>query len=154
MTKTHKRIPRGPGRPRKPGAPTAAQRMQASRARKRKPGLRLVQTWVSDAPVTYSDHMRLDARSLALHAAVARKLLESPSIIDQARSTLERWKEQHGPDLPSYFEEWDRLLKRRPEEVAGLIVSMTEDATRLRQSSPFVNFLTPRERSKIFEAFA
>ena len=154
MTTAHQKGRKGPGRPRKAGAPTAAQRMQASRARKRKAGLRLVQTWVSDAPVTYSDHMRLDARSLALHAAVARKLLENPSLIDQARSTLERWKELHGPNLPSYFDEWERMLQRRPEEVAGMIVSMTEDATRLRQSSPFVNVLTPSERSKIFEAFA
>ena len=154
MTTTHQKRRKGPGRPRKAGAPTAAQRMQASRARKRKAGLRLVQTWVSDVPATYSDHMRLDARSLALHAAVARKLLANPSLIDQARSTLDRWKGLHGPNLPSYFDEWERVLQRRPEEVAGMIVSMTEDATRLRQSSPFVNVLTPSERSKIFEAFA
>ena len=77
-----------------------------------------------------------------------------PSLIDQARSTLDRWKGLHGPNLPSYFDEWERVLQRRPEEVAGMIVSMTEDATRLRQSSPFVNVLTPSERSKIFEAFA
>jgi len=128
--------------------------MQASRARKRLAGLRLVQAWVSDSPVTYSDHMRLDARSLALHAAIARKLIANPSLIDQARLTLQRWKELHGPELPSYFGDWERVLQRRPEEVAGLLVSMTEDATRLRQSSPFVNVLTPDERSKILEAFA
>jgi hypothetical protein len=128
--------------------------MQASRARKRLAGLRLVQAWVSDSPVTYSDHMRLDARSLALHAAIARKLIANPSLIDQARLTLQRWKGLHGPELPSYFGDWERVLQRRPEEVAGLLVSMTEDATRLRQSSPFVNVLTPDERSKILEAFA
>lgn len=144
---------KGPGRPRKVDAATAAQRMQASRARKRKAGLRLVQSWVSNAPIAYSDHMRLDARSLALHAVIARKFLADPALLDRARETLERWKGLHGPALPAYFSDWERILVRRPEEVAGLLVSMSEEATRLRQSSPFVNILTPQERSKIFAAF-
>lgn len=45
------------------------------------------------------------------------------------------------------------MLARRPEEVAGLLIGMSEEATRLRQSSPLVNILTPQERSKIFAAF-
>jgi hypothetical protein len=47
-----------------------------------------------DAPLVYSDHQHLDARSLALHCLIARKLLENPALIDLARSTLVRWKAQ------------------------------------------------------------
>ena len=40
----------------------------------------------------------------------------------------------------------------RPD-IAGSLASMREDATRLRQSSPFTNFLMFEERARIFEAF-
>lgn len=144
---------KGPGRPPKPDALTAAERMRLSRARKRKAGFRAVQKWVSTAPVSYSDHMRLDARSLALHTVVARKLLSNPTLIEEARSNLERWKLQTPRPLPEYFAQWKRILARPPEEVAGFLSSMSQDATRLRQSSPFATLLEPEERARIYAAF-
>ena len=92
-----------PGRPRKANSATAAQRMQASRTRKRKSGLRLVQSWVPDAPLIYSDHMRLDARSLALHSAVARKLIADPGLVAKARATLKHWKGLASRPHPTYL---------------------------------------------------
>jgi hypothetical protein len=142
-----------PGRPRIRNSATAAQRMQASRTRKREAGLRLVQSWVPDAPVIYSDHMRLDARSLAIHSAVARKLIADPGLVAKARATLGRWKGLASGPLPTYFADWDRLLERPPEEIAGFLVSMTAEAVRLRQSSPFAPLLSPEERAKIYAAF-
>jgi hypothetical protein len=127
--------------------------MRASRARKRKAGFRTVQTWVSTAPQVYADHMRLDARSLALHCLVARKIVSNPALVEQARGNLLRWKAQAAVPLPSYFEEWERILRRRPEEVAGFLTSMTEEAIRLRQSSPFATLLRPEERAKVYAAF-
>ena len=144
---------RGPGRPRKPGAPDAAERMRAARERKRRAGFRLHQGWVDAAPRGYSDHQRLDARSLAMHCLVARKLLANPVLIAQARSTLARWRAQVAEPVPSYFLEWGRILEGSPGEIAAFLASMREDATRLRQSSPFTNLLTPEERARIFEAF-
>ena len=144
---------RGPGRPRKPGAPDAAERMRAARERKRRAGFRLHQGWVDSTPQGYSDHQRLDARSLAMHCLVARKLLADPALIAQARSTLARWRAQAAEPVPSYFLEWGRILEGSPGEIAAFLASMREDATRLRQSSPFTNFLTPEERARIFEAF-
>jgi hypothetical protein len=105
-----------------------------------------------DVPQVYSDHQHLDARSLALHCLIARKLLENPALIDLARTTLIRWKAQAPEPLPAYLE-WERILKASPKEVAGFLASMREDATRLRQSSPFTELLTPEERSKMYEAF-
>jgi hypothetical protein len=144
---------RGPGRPRKSGAPDAAERMRTSRERKRRAGFRLHQSWVDAAPKVYSDHQRLDARSLAMHCIVARKLLANPALIDQARGTLARWRAQAAEPLPSYFLEWGRIFEASPEAVAGFLASMHEDATRLRQSSPFTNLLSHEERSRIYEVF-
>jgi hypothetical protein len=112
-----------------------------------------VQSWVATAPPVYSDHQHLDARSLALHSLVGRKLMANPELLKQARETLLRWKMKAPQPLPSYFTEWGRILKRRPAEVAGFLVNMSEDATRLRQSSPFAPLLTSEERGKIYAAF-
>lgn len=127
--------------------------MQASRARKRNAGLRLVQTWITDVPPAYSDHMRLDARSLALHCAVARKILVDPCLVGRARAILGRWRTLASAPLPRFFEEWDRVLERPPVEIAGFLASMDPKATQLRQSSPFAPLLSEEERLKIYEAF-
>jgi hypothetical protein len=147
------RLKKGPGRPRKPGAPDAAERMRTARERKRRAGFRLHQSWVNAAPRVYSDHQRLDARSLAMHCLVARKIRANPALITQARSTLARWRAQAAEPVPSYFLEWGRILEGGSEEIAAFLASMCEDASRLRQSSPFTNLLTPEERARIFEAF-
>lgn len=123
------------------------------RARKREAGLRLTQAWVPLAPTPYSDHMRLDARSLALHSAVARKLLGDPSLVDRARATLARWKRMAPRPRPTHFGEWERVMRRRPEQLAGFLVSMSDDAVRLRQSSPFAPLLSEEERTRIYAAF-
>jgi hypothetical protein len=124
-----------------------------ARERKRRAGFRLHQSWMNAAPPVYSDHQRLDARSLAMHCLIARKLLANPALIAQARSTLARWRAQAAEPVPSYFFEWGRVLEASPEEIAAFLASMREDATRLRQSSPFTNLLTPDERAAIYEAF-
>ena len=49
--------------------------------------------------------------------------------------------------------EWDRMLKRPPLEVAAFITEISEHATRLRQSSPFAGVLSMQERNRLYEAF-
>ena len=88
-----------------------------------------------------------------MHCLVARKLLANPALIAQARSTLARWRAQAAEPTPSYFFEWGRILEGSTEEIAAFLASMHEDATRLRQSSPFTNLLMPEERARIYEAF-
>jgi hypothetical protein len=107
----------------------------------------------NETPQVYSDHQRLDARSLALHQPIASKLLANPSLIDQARSTLARWRAQGAPPVPSYFDEWERVLEGSPEAIAEFLVSPTQSAARLRQSSPFTTILTSAERAQIYAAF-
>lgn len=141
------------GRPRKPGAANAAERMRTSRERKRQAGFRLAHRWVNAGPLVYSDHQLLDARSLAMHCLVARKLLADPTLVNQALSTLARWRAQATDPVPSYLLEWEHVLAGNPAHIAGFLASMRDDAMRLRQSSPFTNLLTPEERSRIYEAF-
>jgi hypothetical protein len=94
----------------------------------------------------------LDARSLALHAVIARKIERDPRLLAKARRNLDRWRSARGRE-PHALAEWRRILARPWREVAALLVDPGEDATRLRQSSPFAGVLTPAERRRIYEAF-
>ena len=144
------------GRPRKSNALTAAERMRAYRKRKRDAGLINVRRWepAEAAGVRrYSDHRILDARSLAMHCKIAQKISRDPKLLDKARANLERWSARSKGPLPQYLHEWQEILERSWPEIAEIITSMSEDATRLRSSSPFAGILTADERKKIYEAF-
>ncbi len=95
-------------------------------------------------------HAWIDERSRALHALVAAKLVAQPDLLDVARSNLQRWLAR----APSpALEEWQRLLDRIPlSELVDLLESSSEEAARLRQSSPFAGVLTPDERRSVFQA--
>ncbi len=132
--------------------------MRRYRARRRAAGLRLERRWVAAgagapaAAVPYSDHRRLDVRSLALHALIAHRLVRDPVVVDRARRNLDRWRAARGYE-PSAAAEWRAILKRPRREIAALLVDPGENATRLRQSTPFTGVLTATERRRIYEAF-
>lgn len=95
-------------------------------------------------------HAWIDERSRALHALVAAKLIARPELLDVARSNLQRWL-AHTPS-PA-LQEWQALLDRTSlSGVIDLLRSSSEDAARLRQSSPFPGLLTAEERRAVFEA--
>jgi len=99
----------------------------------------------------YSDHHRLDERSLALHQRVAEKVLADPALLDKARGNVRRWQESHGsPSLA--LAEWEQILTGTADQVARFLVERSEKATRLRQSSPFTGILTEPERLAIYES--
>jgi len=142
------------GRPRKDNALTAAERMRAYRKRKRDAGLKNVRRWeLAEGVRQYSDHRILDARSLAMHCKITQKILRDPDLLDKARENLERWSAKSADLLPQYLHEWQEILKRPWPEIAEIITSMSEDATRLRSSSPFAGILTAEERDQIYAAF-
>lgn len=101
----------------------------------------------------YSDHDRLDERSLALHRRVADKVLDNPALLDKARENLRRWQNASGSPSPA-FAEWAHLLTRSADEIAQLLSERSEHATRLRQSSPFCGVLTEAERRAIYESYS
>ena len=95
-----------------------------------------------------------DAKNLAMHAVIARKLSRDPALPDKARKNLRRTQEKYDPDaLPPFIEQWEALLARPPQELAACLVSVTDDAVRLRHRSPFTGILTAPERLTVLDAF-
>ena len=152
--KSMKKATRRRGRPRKVNTLTAAERMRAYRKRKRDAGLKNVRRWEPAEGVRqYSDHRILDARSLAMHCKIAQKISRDPDLLDKARANLERWSAKSEDPLPQYLHDWQEILKRPWPEIAEIITSMSDDATRLRSTSPFAGILTADERDQIYAAF-
>jgi hypothetical protein len=143
------------GRPRTGAAVPAAERMRQYRARQKTAGLKAVASWVPrvQAASPFSSHRVLDARSLALHCLIAQKIMADPSLIDIARRNLAAWRNKASGAEPHYLAEWQRILARPWPQVAGLITEQSENATRLRQSSPFAGVLSTVERRRIYDAF-
>jgi hypothetical protein len=98
-------------------------------------------------------HQRIDARSLAMHRAIAGKLRADPSLLAIAHDNLDRWSKERGRSQP-YWDAWREILKRPLEEVLAHMVEEGERMTALRQASPFAGVLTPRERWAIYDQFA
>lgn len=145
------------GRPPGPQPPlSSAERMRRMRARRKAAGFRPVTRWEETAtmPRVFSSHRLHEARSLAMHAAIARKIEREPALLKKARDNLQRWRqlEAHQP-TPKWLKEWNALLKRPWSEIASLIIEPSERAARLRQSSPFAGLLSAVERQRIYEAF-
>ena len=101
----------------------------------------------------HSDHERLEARSLALHSAIVRKVDRDPDLLRIPKRNLKRWRARSVSPAPIYLAEWGRILRKPWAEIAEFLVSRSEDAIRLRQSSPFAGVLTAVERKRIYDAF-
>lgn len=130
--------------------------MRRLRARRKAEGLKPVVKWVpagKASSLAYSPHRLLEARSLAMHAVIAEKMRREPRVLDTARKNIERWQAKWGRESPPWVAEWRRILRRPPHEIAALITEPTENAARLRQSTPFAGVLTREERRRIYEAF-
>ena len=139
-------------RPRTGKALSAAERMRRYRARRRAAGLRTTTRWAPRVPV-WSDHRVAEAKSLALHVLVARRIASEPRLLERARATVGRWLERYGARPPAALEEWRELLQRPWQLVAARATELSEEAARLRQSSPLATLLTEAERRRVHDAF-
>lgn len=92
-------------------------------------------------------HKFYDNRSLATHRLFAIRLREDPSLLREARQTLERWK-SISPNA-STDREWTALLARGVDAVIAAIVDDTDEGQRIRQSSPLLSVLSIAEREAI-----
>lgn len=93
-------------------------------------------------------HHRREIQSLEIHRRIALLIDGDPGrVIGKAVENLHRWLERHsGSALETVFKEWLNLLETlSPTEVADFIISGSERAVRMRQSSPFAGVLSPRE---------
>jgi hypothetical protein len=98
-------------------------------------------------------HSHIDARSLEMHRAIARKIRRAPELIKRGDQTLQRWlaQSQESERAQDALLEWKRLLETSSlDEVIEFISSDSQEAARMRQSSPFVGILTDAERQGIF----
>ena len=144
------------GRPKSANAKSAAERMRAYRKRKRDAGLVNVRQWKpsGDSPEgQFSDHRILDARSLAMHCKIVQKIARDPDLLEMANSNLSRWSAKTVGPKPRFLKEWQEILEKPWPMIAAMMTSMSEDATRLRSSSPFAGVLDEKEREQIYAAF-
>lgn len=151
------RSSRNQGSPPDQGPLTAAERMHRYRARRRAAGLKQERRWVPVRPesvAVYSDHCIVEARSLALHCVIARKIFRRPALLDVARRNLAAWKRARADaERPRCLDEWEQILRRPWPEIAAFITATSAQAARLRQSSPFAGVLDRHERKRVYEAF-
>jgi hypothetical protein len=130
--------------------------MRAMRERRKAAGLKPVLSWVAAKPSpsrAYSQHRLLEIRSLAMHAVIAAKIERDRAPIVVAQKNLDRWQARWKESAPQWLAEWQAILKKPWKEVAAFITEMSEDAARLRQSTPFAGVLTSDERRRIYDAF-
>jgi hypothetical protein len=104
-----------------------------------------------------SDHIRIEERSIALHRAVAERIRENPKLMEEATNNLHQHLQQsfsEGRKPVSSLLEWQELLENQSlDQVLEFMVSDSEKARRLRQSSPFAGIITLQERWRIYEAY-
>ena len=98
-------------------------------------------------------HQLADERSKALHRKIAAKLQQFPELWEMPEQNIRRWAEQMGGVLPA-TDEWYQILRQRTHsEILALLISDSEEAQRLRSSSPFTGILTEAEREETFRLF-
>lgn len=96
---------------------------------------------------------REERRSLYLHRAIVRRLVEDPAVvIERARSNLLRMSELH-PDAKDLWGEWSRLLNGSIGVLVETVISMRPRARELRQVTPFAGVLTAAERASVYRGF-
>jgi hypothetical protein len=95
----------------------------------------------------HEDH---DARSRRLAVAIAEKLKRDPALATQMRQHLKKREKTASPQERRELLEWGRILATMsPSRLRRFLVEPSERATRLRQTLPALNLLTPAERDAV-----
>ena len=114
---------RRPGRPPTGRAQSAAERMRRYRARQRAAGLRMATRWQPARPAAISPgalkHRIIEARSLAMHCLIARKIEADRRLLAATRRNLTKWIARYGEDAPRALDEWREILDRPWPEIAA-----------------------------------
>jgi len=94
-----------------------------------------------------SPHARED-RARRLDVVLSEMIRDNPSIIDRAAQYVRRLLEQDPGSTRTDLPEWELILSNySPERIRSFIISKSQRAQRLRQSSPFLPVLTQKERT-------
>lgn len=72
-----------------------------------------------------------------------------------ARRNIDRWLARRDADDPARpdLEAWRPWLDRPIGSLTAIMTAWTEEAIRMRQSTPFAGVLRPADRRAIYEAF-
>jgi transcriptional regulator with XRE-family HTH domain len=101
------------------------------------------------APMT-----REERRSLALHAAIARRLAEDPDTVRRkAKENLELMRGRH-PGARQLLAEWSIALGRPLPALLDLLRSPDPWSRELRHVTPFAGVLSAAERAQVYCDFA
>jgi transcriptional regulator with XRE-family HTH domain len=97
---------------------------------------------------------REEARSLALHRAIAARLAADPEpVLLRARKNLAVMRRANDDGAAdAWFTEWERRLDAPLASVIEVLVSHQQDARDLRQVTPFAGVLSDDERRAIYAA--
>jgi len=97
---------------------------------------------------------REDRRSLALHEAISRRLIENPErVMERARHTLGLMTAKNAGAAP-LLNEWDAILSRPISDVVDVLLDPQSRARELRQVTPFAGILSATERADVYRCFA
>jgi hypothetical protein len=77
-----------------------------------------------------------DAAKLIMDRLIARALARDASLIDRAKFSLAQMSVRF-PDR-SFVRDWEASLRLPPDQLRALLTSRSQEARRLRLSSPFV----------------
>ena len=95
-------------------------------------------------------HGDRDLQQLMLARLVGEKLLRDPGRIEEAKRSLRKRIETASPHERETLQEWLLLLETMSESrLKRFLESGADRAVRLRQSLPFLDVLTPREREEV-----
>ncbi len=84
---------------------------------------------------------------------IAAKLRADPELWTIPKQNIQRWKKAMGGLSPALYE-WSCILQTSSkEETLTILESDSEEAKRLRSSSPFTGILTRSERQEIIASF-
>ena len=95
-----------------------------------------------------SPHQLHETRSLQMHRLVEERYRENPAdVIRFGLENLKRW-EQRGVECDD-FQIWKEILRMVPQRLPEILSGSSEEAVRLRQSSPFAGLITEASRQQI-----
>lgn len=103
---------------------------------------------------TKPNRQKVNARfSRMLHKIAGRLLLDDPEYLVRTKNRLDDINGLHPKDR----EEWGKILRLPPKEIARVICKDTVDMERLRSVSPFIlpgNFMDPIYRASMIRKAA
>lgn len=86
----------------------------------------------------------IERRIFWMHRMIADRLKADPGLLQVAQRNIARWRSQSG-DKP-WMREWERIIARGVGNVIAVLTEESENARRLRSSSPFAGILNETER--------